>query len=120
MMYDDDDLDRALAALPLEEPPARLHARILAATVDAPPVAAPFHPWELWLVGVLAALAVWLSWLVVAEPHLAQRFSDALATSIATVAASSQTWLWVAIGALAAAAISATSAPLAPRRIERR
>ena len=29
----DDELERALAALPLEEPPADLHARILAATV---------------------------------------------------------------------------------------
>ena len=29
----DDDLDRALFALPLEEPPADLHRRIMAATV---------------------------------------------------------------------------------------
>ena len=32
----DDDLDRALFALPLEEPPADLHGRILAATVLRP------------------------------------------------------------------------------------
>ena len=42
----DDDLDRALFALPLEEPPADLHRRIMAATVLRP--APEFRQWELW------------------------------------------------------------------------
>ncbi len=41
----DDELDRALFALPLEEPPADLHGRILAATVLRP--APTFRVWEL-------------------------------------------------------------------------
>lgn len=54
----DDELDRALRALPLDEPPAGLRQQILAATVLRPP--ATFRPWEIWLLGTLLALAAWL------------------------------------------------------------
>ena len=55
---DDAALERALFALPLEEPPADLRGRILAATVYRP--ALPFKMWEVWVIGTLMALAVWL------------------------------------------------------------
>lgn len=58
MMLDDDALDRALFALPLEEPPADLRASILTATVYRPVPA--FATWEAVLLGVAAAVTVWL------------------------------------------------------------
>jgi hypothetical protein len=59
MMYDSDDaLDRALFALPLEEPPAELRARILTATDFRP--APPFSVFEVAALGALAAVIVWL------------------------------------------------------------
>ncbi len=63
MIDDDDALDRALAALPLEEPPADLHARIMAATVYAPaPAGVPVPGWERGWLALFAGLAVcgWL------------------------------------------------------------
>lgn len=64
MKYDSDDaLDRALFALPLEEPPGDLRAAILTATVYR---SAPlFKPWEIALIGSVAAVATWLIGLVV-------------------------------------------------------
>jgi hypothetical protein len=59
MMYNDDaELERALFALPLEEPPADLRASILTATVYRP--APPFSVWEATLVGAVAAVSIWL------------------------------------------------------------
>jgi len=57
-MYDDDALDRALFALPLEEPPTDLRSSILAATVYRP--APAFSVLEVTLLGALAAVVVWL------------------------------------------------------------
>ena len=55
MMYDSDDsLERALFALPLEEPPSDLRASILAATAFRP--APPFGVWEVAALGALAAV----------------------------------------------------------------
>jgi hypothetical protein len=56
--YDDDMLDRALRALPLEEPPADLRASILASTVYRPgPLLAT---WETVLLGAGFAVIAWL------------------------------------------------------------
>jgi hypothetical protein len=100
-MIDDDDLDRALAALPLEEPPERLHARIMAATAYAPPsppVAA--WGWEIWVVGTLLAVAAWLAGLVVTAPHLTERVTDTIARLVQAGGLTSvSTLLWLAIGA---------------------
>jgi hypothetical protein len=80
----DDDLDRALFALPLAEPPSDLRARILAATVLAQPPA--FRMWELWLLGTLLGLAAWLC-------------VDALQTGPHAVAAvTPSTLFWFAVG----------------------
>ena len=116
-MYDDDALDRALAALPLEEPPAHLHARIMAATVHAPSLAAlaagRTAGWEIWLVGVLAAAAVWLSGIVLTTPHVTERVIDTLQNG---GIASMTTMLWIAVGASTVFWISQISFPQ-PRRI---
>lgn len=111
-MYDDDALDRALAALPLEEPPADLHARILAATVDAPVPAAALPGWELWLVAILSSLALWLAWLFVTTPHAVERLTFAIDRIVeAGGLSSASTLLWVAIGVSAAWWVTQISVP---------
>lgn len=63
MMYDSDDaLDRALFALPLEEPPSDLRAAILTSTAFRP--SPPFAVWEVAALGALAAVTVWLAVLI--------------------------------------------------------
>src|SRR6202166_5448986 len=74
MMYDNDTLDRALAVLPLEDPPASLHARIMAATVYRP--RASVQQWEVCTLATLAALAVWLTWVALSTPRLGERLVD--------------------------------------------
>ena len=63
MKFDDDALDRALFALPLEEPPTDLRASILKATIYRP--APIFKAWELAVLGSVAAVMVWLVALIV-------------------------------------------------------
>lgn len=58
MYQDDDALERALFALPLEEPPADLRSSILTATVYRP--APAFSMWEVAGLGAIAAVLVWL------------------------------------------------------------
>jgi hypothetical protein len=65
----DDELDRALVALPLEEQPADQHGRILAATVLRP--APTFRIWELFLLAVGISSVWWISSLpFMATPRL--------------------------------------------------
>ena len=116
--HDMDDLDRALAALPLDEPPAGLHARIMALTVYRPrPVV---RTWEFWVVGTLAALAIWFSWTVLSAPHAGERLVEGMTRLLDRVGFTSVTTvLWVAIGASAALWISQLTFPAARRiRIE--
>ena len=96
----DDELERALLALPLGVPAADLRPRILAATVRRAPAA--FRPRELCLLGTLAALAVWLRLridVLSARPHAG---ADALRLVGAELRASGATSLttifWLAIG----------------------
>ncbi len=64
MKYDSDDaLDRALFALPLEEPPGDLRASILTATVYRP--APLFSAWEAGVLGALTAVVIGMIVLVV-------------------------------------------------------
>jgi len=93
----DDDLERALFALDLEEPPADLRRDILAATIYRPQVAVPV--WELWLIAAVCALLTWVA-------VLAGHSSDSQAISILTHRAADglaslakpQTLLWAAAG----------------------
>ena len=63
MNYDNDDaLDRALFALPLEEPPEDLRASILTATVYRP--APIFSVYDILGLGTIAAVVIWLIALV--------------------------------------------------------
>jgi hypothetical protein len=58
MNMHDDPLERALFALPLEEPPAGLRASILMATAYRPRPA--FSVVELAVLGALGAVGIWL------------------------------------------------------------
>ncbi len=62
--YNDDDLERALFALDLEEPPADLRDSILARTIYRVPASASVRPWEIWLYGAMCAALVWLLFFV--------------------------------------------------------
>ncbi len=111
----DDDIDRALAALPLEEPPPNLHARIMTATVYRPaPLAST---WEAWLVGTLIAVAAWMIWTVASAPHAADRLAGALSDAVQNSGlASLPVIFWLAVGVSAAWWISTLTVP-SPRRI---
>jgi hypothetical protein len=93
----DDELDRALFALPLEEPPADLHRKIMAATVYR---AAPaFRTWELWLLAGALALVGWLTFLMLSSHGAGGRFEDAFVAGLRALGLFSRsTYIWVAIG----------------------
>jgi len=101
MMYDDDALDRALFALPLEEPPADLRASILTATVYRP--APPFSVVEISVIGTLAAVVLWLVGVIVMGGgtlfvHTAAAIGGAAERSLTNNA----TLAWLAAGSAAA------------------
>ena len=98
---DDDALDAALFALPLEEPPTDLRAAILSATIFRP--APLFSLREIITVGALCALIVWLIGAVIGGG--ASLFVHSLqAVGATTLRASGNVTLlgWVAAGAATA------------------
>lgn len=99
--YDsDDELDRALFALELEEPPADLRASILAATVYRPQPA--LKAWEMWGLGLLCAL---LAWLLIAVARGQAPEAGSLAMYVdhgVEIFSQPKTLFWVAIGGGAA------------------
>ncbi|MDQ2871673.1 MAG: hypothetical protein M3R35_00930 [Candidatus Eremiobacteraeota bacterium] len=104
----DDELDRALFAIPLEEPPADLRASILAATIYRPAVVpAPFKLWEAWALGAAVAVAVWLCVLIASG---AADFTIASIQNLGSAALAELTQpvvlLWTAIGGALAAWLS--------------
>ncbi len=95
----EDELDRALFALPLEEPPADLRARILTATIARPRLT--FTAWEVWIVGTLCAFMVWLAVMVVTSvPHVGSAMVHAVSDGFDLVAESVNvnTLMWVVLG----------------------
>jgi hypothetical protein len=98
---DFDDLDRALMALPLEEPPAGLRDSILAATIYAPPSvpALALHTWEIVIVGTVLAIGSWLGFLLAQNPALNARVAS-LIGGFLTAFADPATLIWLACGAI--------------------
>jgi len=94
----DDELDQALFALPLEEPPAELHRAILAATVlqEAP----AFRAWELWLLVGAAFVVGWLAvWMFGSVPDAGARTANAVIGALrAWGLFSLSTYVWLGIG----------------------
>ncbi|MDQ2866768.1 MAG: hypothetical protein M3R51_11150 [Candidatus Eremiobacteraeota bacterium] len=106
MNFDDDALERALFALPLEEPPSDLRASILAATVYRP--APIFSLYERLGLGAIAALLISLLILVAMGGgtlfiHSAQAIGSAFEHSVlnfstlAWLAAGGATAIWLSI-----------------------
>ena len=102
MMYRDDDaLDRALFALPLEEPPADLRASILTATVYRP--APVFSVWEISAFGVMAAVLVWFVALIaMGGGTLFLHTISAIVSTVARPLSNVTTLAWLAAGAATA------------------
>jgi hypothetical protein len=119
--YDGDDLDRALFALDLHEPPPDLRASILAATVyRTPPV---IRPWEVWTSGILCALVVWLCILAAHGAGTpASTVASALGSALLAIVSHPALLFWAAAGGSAAVWLSQVNLTLAPgyRRIARR
>jgi hypothetical protein len=94
----DDELDRALFALPLEEPPADLHQRIMAATVLR--TAPAFRPWELWLLaGAVILIGCLAAWTLTSSPDAGTRLADAVVAVLRALGLFSRaTYVWLAIG----------------------
>lgn len=100
--YNDDDLERALFALDLEEPPAELRSSILAGTIYHVPVAAAVRPWEVWLYGGLCAALVWVV-IAVLRGAGAPAFETAATYGEQALTFFSQpmTLFWIAVGGAA-------------------
>src|SRR3981081_1994816 len=95
--FSEDDLDRAIAALPLADPPAGFHARVMAATVYRPEPAV--RNWEVWLIGTLVAVAAWLAGPAAGPPSASQRIVETLVDTVQTAGlTSTYTVLWLAVG----------------------
>jgi hypothetical protein len=94
----DDELDRALFALPLEEPPADLYGSIMAATVWRP--APAFRTWELWLAAAAFALVAWLTaWMLASSPGALDRLGHTLIVTLHGLGLFSRiTYVWIGIG----------------------
>ncbi len=112
----DDDIERALFALALEEPPADLRASILSATVYRAPVAV--KGWEIWAIGALCAVLVWFLLLVTRGsgfPEFAAvqgYVNEALA-----LFAQPKTLFWIAVGGAAAVWISQMNLTIVPEAL---
>lgn len=114
----DDELERALFALPLAEAPGDLRGRILAATIARPRLA--FATWEIWIVATVLACMAWLAFSVAtsapdAGGAIARGIS--LAVDRLTDSLSASALMWMALGVSSAVWISQLSVPTARRKI---
>lgn len=94
----DDELDRALFALPLEEPPADLHRSIMAATMFRP--APALRTWEVVLAAGAVALATWLTVAIFASsPGALARIGHTAVVALRDLGLFSRaTYVWFGIG----------------------
>ena len=117
----DEDLERALFALDLEEPPADLRGSILAATVYRAPVI--FKQWELVLLGAGLAVIAWMAFAIVTGglPAIAGNIQDALQT-VGKALGNTVTLSWIAAGGAVAVWLSLWANPtqVVSRKIARR
>ncbi len=113
--YSDEDLERALFNLPLEEAPANLRASILAGTVYRQTL--PVKAWEAWLIGGCVAMIAWLLVLIV-RGGAGPMFStlDAIGAAILAVVSQPSTLLWIAVGSAAAMWLSQLTPVVSPSR----
>ena len=112
----DDELDRAIFALPLEPLPDGLRASILAAVST---VSVPFFSWlEIGGLGVILALATWLCAMVFTGGDGIRVAFGASGAALVRFASDPTSMLWLALGASTAVWLSLVSLP-ARRRAAR-
>ncbi|MGD0968520.1 MAG: hypothetical protein ABR949_09565 [Candidatus Aquilonibacter sp.] len=123
MNFDNDDaLDRALFALPLEEPPADLRAAILSATIYRPAPVFSFR--ELVALAAIAAVLVWLvAAVILGGGSLFVHSLQALGVGTLRTLSNTSLMLWAAAGGATAIWLSIftgfqprTEGKTAPRR----
>jgi hypothetical protein len=96
MMYHDDELDSAIAELPLEPLPDGLRASILAAVSMVPgPV---LSRWETAGIAVILALVTWLSLLLMNGGPSVGRWLTLEAETLGRSLVNPATLMWMAIG----------------------
>ena len=106
---DNEQLERALAALPLEEPSPELRTRILAATIYRP--VPNVATWQIWGLGTFLAVATWaLLTLVGPGSASATGLADWASRAISQYAGSASV-IWVGIGLSATLWVMFLSAP---------
>jgi|HubBroStandDraft_6_1064221.scaffolds.fasta_scaffold1859250_2 hypothetical protein len=108
---DDDELDRALMALPLEPLPDGLRHSILAAvTIEHHPI---LTRWETVGLGLIMALGSWLSLLLVngRTGAGAGSWMNAATASLVNFLTNPTSLVWLSVGVAAAICISFASIP---------
>jgi hypothetical protein len=94
--HDDDELDRAILALPLEPAPPGLRASVLAMIAQAPgPV---LTAWETAGIGVILALGTWLGLLLHSGAASASVWLSTSALALARSLLTPTTLTWLAAG----------------------
>jgi hypothetical protein len=108
-MYHDDEIDRAIQALPLEPLPDGLRASILAAVSMVPgPV---LTRWETAGIGVILALATWLSLLLLNGGPEVGKWLTAEVGTLGRYLVSPPTLMWMGLGLACALCLSLFSIP---------
>ena len=115
MMNHDDELDRAIFALPLEPLPEGLRASILAAVAVSP--GPMFRRWEIYGIGAILALGTWLGLLLLNVGDQSHRIVSTTAFILARVASDPVTLGWLALGASTAVWLSLVSVPRRPQAV---
>jgi len=94
----EDDLDRALFALPLEEPPAGLHERIMAATAMRPSPTFAMWEWMLLVVAVSLTIAATV-WMFTSAPGSVHRLGYAVVGMARALGLFQRaTYIWLGVG----------------------
>ena len=105
MYHNDDELDRALLALPLEPLPFGLRAAILSATSAAAP-APVLRPAEIGIVGFIIALVSWLCVLAGSGQIGLGAALASLGSTLNRAAVNPTVELWLAVGVSSALALT--------------
>jgi hypothetical protein len=108
MTYDD-DLDRALFALPLEPLPDGLRMSILAGIAALP--GPMFRRWEVVGIGVVLALATWLFLITLTGGDHFRSIVAPVGYVLARFASDPTTLVWLALGGSTAVWLSLVSLP---------
>jgi len=113
--YSDDDLERALFNLPLEETPANLRTSILARTVYRQTL--QVKPWEAWLIGGCVAVIAWLLVSILREgPGPVISALNVVGAAILAVLSQPATLLWIAVGGAVSMWLLQLTPAIAPAR----